>query len=341
MIVKLTLPLNFDQLPDSQKLFFNDFFKYEEQPVVAVKNAFVTYNGIVLNKWFYVNQCFYKPFTYKYKYWPYALKRKFFSIFSKWGRNHTQHINHPFPVGIIHQPYINYFHFTIESLTRWIILKNQHPDIKVLIPKELLKVKYIYDLVQLLKIDYIEINESHDLNVYQLKLPTIVRWAGNHDAQILAQLRNLVLKNIPGDINSESVKKIFIVRSGRRKIMNLDVLKKVLITFGIHFIDFDGVTVLEQIRLMKECNLLIGQHGAGLTNMLFLPSNATVIELHTNPEVNNNFFDDEYYKIASQLKLNYLAFFANKSSNKQNVFEEDVEIEVEGLCNLIKSVEIS
>jgi capsular polysaccharide biosynthesis protein len=338
MKVKLNRPLNYNQLSESHQRFFDASFEYEEQPVELIKNAFVTYNGIVLNRWRYEPACFYKPSNYKKKYWPFALKIKLLSLFSRWGRAHTTKIEESLPLGIIHQPYMNYFHFTIESLSRWILLKNEFPTAKILMPSELKKISYINQFIELLNIDYIEIEESHNVKIVDLKLPTIVRWAGNHNANILLQLKNVILSEIP-KLNSEiTPKKIFIVRSGRRKIVNLEEAKTSLKPFNFDFIDFDGMTVLEQINSVRNCEILIGQHGAGLTNMLFILDNSKVVEIHTNPEENSGFLDDEYYKIASSLNYNYYALFATKSGDKKNVFEEDICLNIDELKEIVETL---
>jgi capsular polysaccharide biosynthesis protein len=338
MKVKLKLPLNYHQLSENHQHLFDNSFEYEEQPVVSIKNAFVTYNGIVLNGWRYEPACFYKPSNYKKKYWPFALKRKLLSIFSRWGRARTTKIKESLPLGIIHQPYMNYFHFTIESLTRWIILKNEFPSAKILLPSELKKVSYIKQFIELLNIDHVLIEESNDNKIVNLKLPTIVRWAGNHKAEILLQLKNNILTKITKNKDKSSSKRIFIVRSGRRKIDNLDEVKTTLAPYNFDFIDFDGMTVLEQINSVRNCEILIGQHGAGLTNMLFISDNSKVVEIHINPEENSGFFDDEYYKIASSLNYSYYALFSSKAGDKQNVYEEDICLNIDVLKELVEKL---
>jgi capsular polysaccharide biosynthesis protein len=338
MKVKIKLPLNINQLSEGHRCLFDESFEYEEQPVLTIKNGFVTYNGIVMNGLRYEPACFYKPSNYKKKYWPFALKRKMHSSLSRWGRSHTTKIKESLPVGVIHQPYMNYFHFTIESLSRWILLKNEFPIAKILMPSELKKISYIKQFIELLNIDHIEIEESHNVKLVDLKLPTIVRWAGNHNADILLQLKNVILSEIPNENINAAPKRIFIERSGRRKIVNLEEVKTSLKPFNFDFIDFDGMTVLEQINSVRNCEILIGQHGAGLTNMLFISNNSKVIEIHINPNQNSGFFDDEYYKIASLLNYEYYSLFASKEGDNQNVYEEDIQLDVCALKTLVENL---
>lgn len=65
-------------------------------------------------------------------------------------------------------------------------------------------------------------------------------------------------------------------------------------------------TLLETLSLLRDCQYLVGVHGAGLVNMLFLPKNATVIEI-----------EPLYYKygyfipIAMSLSLNHYIYGAH------------------------------
>lgn len=43
--------------------------------------------------------------------------------------------------------------------------------------------------------------------------------------------------------------------------------------------DFSGISWEEQVRLCAACNIIIGVHGNGLSNLLWLTENATVIEI--------------------------------------------------------------
>ncbi len=42
---------------------------------------------------------------------------------------------------------------------------------------------------------------------------------------------------------------------------------------------FEKVSFADQVRTMRACRLLVGNHGAGLTNMIFMPTGSRVIEI--------------------------------------------------------------
>jgi hypothetical protein len=340
MKVKLKLPINFTNLSEEHQAYFCDSFEYKPQPVRKIKNAFVTNNGIVLGGIDYVKESCYEPLSYRKKYWFYALKRKLLSKFSRWGKQHLFKYEENDPIGIIHQPYMNYFHFTIESLTRWIILTKEYPSAKILIPDELIRVPYVHQWLDLLKINYIKVPESNNIKVNMLLVPTIVRWAGNHDATILKELRKRTLDALSKrkDLEDKGPSKIFIVRNGRRQIKNIAEIKHSLKEYGITFIDFDGLSVIEQVNIVRDAELIIGQHGAGLTNVIFAKENCSVVEFFIDPKDVNGVFDDEYYRIFNQLDFNYYCLFSSICSNNDDFYTSNSIIDIEILKALLQTI---
>jgi capsular polysaccharide biosynthesis protein len=340
MKINLRLPLNYDDISMDHQCYFCDSFEYKPQPVRKIKNAFVTNNGIVLEGISYVKESFYEPLSYRKKYWFYALKRKVLSEVSRWGKEHLFKYDQNVPVGIIHQPYINYFHFTIESLTRWIILNKEYPSAKILIPEELLRISYINQWLDLLQINVIRVPEFNNIKVNQLLVPTIVRWAGNHNVGVLQELRDRTLEAI-SKVNENKLvvpSRIFIVRKGRRQIKNLLEVENCLKKYDISFIDFDGMSVVQQLQMVQDAELIIGQHGAGLTNIVFAKENCNVIEIFIDPKEVNGIIDDEYYRIFSQLNFSYYCLFSNTASEKKDFYSSDIKLNIHELEKVVKVI---
>jgi hypothetical protein len=65
----------------------------------------------------------------------------------------------------------------------------------------------------------------------------------------------------------------------RRSIANEAEILNVLESHGFETVHPQELSVKEQIRTFAEAEAILGVHGSGLTNAIFSPSNATVIEL--------------------------------------------------------------
>ena len=74
-------------------------------------------------------------------------------------------------------------------------------------------------------------------------------------------------------------------RINTRSFINSDEILKILSTNypskkkDIIEFAYEGKTIFEQARLVAECLLIIHPHGGGMTNMMFIHPNTTVIEV--------------------------------------------------------------
>lgn len=89
----------------------------------------------------------------------------------------------------------------------------------------------------------------------------------------------------------------------------------------------------EQLKLMSQTRILISNHGAGLTNMIFMPNNGIVFELKGTANTINNCF----FKLADALGLKYYYSMNNSSSN--NIQKADIKVDIKQFISIIKLIE--
>ncbi len=329
--INISLPVNYEKVPPYLKSFFKSSYTHKDQPVLSLQNCFVTYNGIVLSNLQYVDCCFYEPSSYKKKYYLQTLKAIFLSYVTRWGRANKMVLPKTQAYAIIYQPYINYFHWVIESLTRYIILKNSGGKCSILMPRSLLKIPYIKDSLELLGIENITIIENDNLlKVEHLILPSMVRWGGHHNPEVLLQLRAEMTGRYKLKFASANTpERLLVKRTGRRKIVNFEELESCLSKEGFTTIDFEGMTLYDQISIMQNAKIVVAQHGAALTNMLFMPPEGTVVEIFINPtKLATSHLDDEYFNIAACLQHRYYACFSEPVNENGDFFVSDCIVDI-------------
>ena len=81
--------------------------------------------------------------------------------------------------------------------------------------------------------------------------------------------------------SSQAARKLYIDRrrSPARKLVNEDDVASALAQRGFEAVVLEHLSFAAQAALFAEAKTLVAPHGAGLTNMLFSPPGATVIEL--------------------------------------------------------------
>jgi hypothetical protein len=86
--------------------------------------------------------------------------------------------------------------------------------------------------------------------------------------------------------NADSTRRIFISRAGasKRRMLNEESVAKFLEPFGFEHVALEEMALLDQIELFAEASIVVGQHGAGLTNLLYVPSGTMIVEIFSSPD---------------------------------------------------------
>jgi hypothetical protein len=222
-----------------------------------------------------------------------------------------------------------YFHWMTDALTRLIALEGVEGKFPVILPVSYKTHPYIVESLELLGYDYVWYTPTQRLRILELLLPSHTASPGNYNAYYLNKLRNRfeIKKNVP-------FRKVFISRSQafQRYIINEDEVIDVLLSFGFEVHIFENYPLLKQIELMSETLSLLGLHGAGLTNMLFMPEHGSIIELRNKGDRHNNC----YFSMASELNHSYYYLQGEGDSNlTANVNIKIDTIELKNLLNLL------
>ncbi len=104
-------------------------------------------------------------------------------------------------------------------------------------------------------------------------------------------------------LDHQEGEKIYISRrhAGKRRIVNEDEVCDVLRSFGFETICTEELSFEQQIRVCSRARYIVSNHGAGLTNTLFMKDGGNVLELrHETDRISNC-----YFTLSSALNLNY------------------------------------
>jgi hypothetical protein len=151
------------------------------------------------------------------------------------------------------------------------------------------------------------VNEKEKLHFDHLYVSSLPGSEGRSPQWAVDYLRSKLIK-VPAD--GLPAKNIYFKRgaNANRKILNEDVIITDLAANGFEIIDPDELSLYEQVGLMQQARIVVGAHGAALSNLVFCREGAAVIELFS-PDY---FRTDCYYTLASILKLNYYYLTAYK-----------------------------
>ena len=143
---------------------------------------------------------------------------------------------------------------------------------------------------------------SHSNNRWLIK--NKIKYISQEYVKLANDLRSKVCKNhlLKHDSN---FKYIIASRSTaeRRKLLNEHELISMLKVYNFRLVYFEDYDYDTQINIARNCKIMIGYHGAGLTNLFFMKSKSLVIEIY------NHNYKNEIFKVFSKaLKINYKSF---------------------------------
>lgn len=131
--------------------------------------------------------------------------------------------------------------------------------------------------------------------------------------------------------------RLFVIRDGvtKRRLINQNQIASHLRTVGFECVDPAKLAFEDQIHLFSNARLIIGAHGAALTNILFAPPGATLIELYVEP------LQPHYRRLAAQKKIFYLPIPGKRDAKGAGGQHDDFTIDLNALSEILRLFEKS
>jgi capsular polysaccharide biosynthesis protein len=212
-----------------------------------------------------------------------------------------------------------YFHWLTDALTRLIAIEDFILDHLVILPVSYQQYSFIEESLSLLGYKIFWNNEVNRIHVDELLLPSQTSSPGNFNDKFLNKLRSKFLFNP----NIEK-KAVYLSRleASKRHISNELELIKLLRRYGVEIHIFENYSFEKQVRIMNQTSILIGLHGAGLTNMLFMNDFCKVLEIRNFGDKHNNC----YFSMASALKHDY--YYCQGIPNNMDTSNAVIELDL-------------
>lgn len=204
----------------------------------------------------------------------------------------------------------NYHHWLVDCLSRILDAETVYPqERRVLLPRYYGRQPYIaFTLRAFPNITVAWIEARVKVRVSRLAFvprrpPVALGRPPSYRADLLGEISRRV-----GDLAGEPRKsrRIYFSRSdtGSRRAVNEREVVRVLRSHDIEVVHIDPAKPWEQVRLSREAHVMVGVHGAALSNLIFMPPGGRVLELR-RPERANVFFFDHYRPLASAMGLDF------------------------------------
>ena len=225
----------------------------------------------------------------------------------------------------------SYYHFVIEFLPRYFLyLKSDIANLNLPIFLPYNSPSFVRQSILLVNPKQIifSLKENEFLKVKELYSIDQTQSSSHINPLILSEMKRSFFAHFNVIKNDAEYDGIYVSRSTNgRRLINEDELADVFKEFRIKKVNFEGLSVLEQIQIMSTAKILIGTHGANLTNGIYMPANSKVIEITTADKIKNPDNRYCYYSLFGSLNMKYCPIIGE--STEWDNFNADVYINKE------------
>ena len=304
--VIVPLPLN---VTDAELPLFAPYTRYELRPqkVKFFKNVFVTFSGFCMNNRGLIKEC-HHDFPQQHDNYLNEAAQYYYDA-----QDHPENLltlddNKTYLA--IHHTWFNYYHWVCESLFRLWMVRDRLDNLVLLLPEYYKDADFIMRSLEPFNIPRIfYIPNGKSVMVKKLCLPQIKPICDSYNAWHIKQVNGFYTNYAVNQkkISFKRIDRLYVSRAlaGRRQVIDEDKILAILQKYDFTIFHPEQYSFLEQVAIFSQVKYLVGMHGSGLTNLLFMGRGASLLELHKNQTNELDHPSPLFWYMAETLGVNY------------------------------------
>lgn len=196
------------------------------------------------------------------------------------------------------------FHWFMDSLARLMAVRSQFKCPTLLLPAACRNNSFIAASLRVFEpYRVVYVPPYRNLQCPELHVPTTTAPTGNFRDPLIREMRHLYRTQLVTPGHSHLGDRIYASRgkARMRKISNESEVESILKKHGFKTVYFEDYSFEAQVAIAGHARYFVSNHGAGLTNMLFMPPGSRVFEIRQAGDCYRNC----YFSMASALQLGY------------------------------------
>jgi hypothetical protein len=235
-----------------------------------------------------------------------------------------------------------YYHWMCEALPRLELALRHLENVTVILSERYMQHSFVVESLKRFPVQVVTLSDKTYARLPQLYFTDFPGPSDYHRKDLLnsLRLRFTQSKGVPN-------RKIYLSRlkSRFRKVLNDKEVSSFLKQFGFETIYNEDHSWEEQINIYANASHLISIHGAGLSNMIYMPQGSTVMEIRKDSyginkegRPNSSKLCNTYYHISQALDLKYSALLSQAPDPNGNYGYSDLTVNLKELEKLLQSL---
>ena len=195
----------------------------------------------------------------------------------------------------------NYFHWTLDGLVTLFAMRANGIADPALLIADCMLFKWQQESLDLLGEKDLQVVNGQSVETIAVDK---LSWASHHSlrdisSELICAFRKMMQEKAVGKCTSTA---IYIRRGpGRRAVANEREVIDYLSKKGFHAIELESLSIKMQIALFRTAEIVVGPHGAGLSNIVYANPKTDLIEFLPDDEHPRSFF----WTLANKLDVRY------------------------------------
>jgi capsular polysaccharide biosynthesis protein len=218
----------------------------------------------------------------------------------------------------------NHYHFHCDFLPRLMFFeKNEVKNLTLVLPDQNYMRKVAVPIIEMMGYFFksiLFIKENQNLFILsKIIYLNKTHHSGFSNAIVNPKVKTEIQAHTTSLPKTSLCPKIYVKRGntyGRRVLNEPEIINFLVHKHQFTVVDFDTLDIKEAISLMQRCQILIGMHGAALTNAFYMPKNAWLMEFRWNGKHHNHC----YWHLANSVGIKYYAIFG-ESDDETKILE--------------------
>jgi len=325
--ISVPLPLN---LTSKESELYEPYKSYQfpVQKIKLFNNVFITASGFCINRNGLIKEC-HHDYPIQHEHYLAEASKYYYHAVDNPGNLII--LDNDIIYLAIHHPWFNYYHWMCESIFRLWLVRKKSDHLTLLLPESYKNADFITGSLEPFAFkDIYYVPDNKSLLVKNLCLPQIKPICDSYNSLHIKQVRHFYWNYIINEnhLPVDKIDKLYVSRkfAGRRKNINEDEILAILFKHGFTVFYPEKYCFLEQVAVFRQVQYLVGEHGSGLTNMLFMDKGTSILELHKNKTNELNHPSFLFWYMAEALGINYY-HQSCATHGKEDYFEGDYIIE--------------